>query len=136
MKNIELFNLALWNKPEKLHFECASDGKSKISDYSKTTVLADSLDNLLLDKPHHPTYVKIDVGGAEFEILQGMDEIIKRDHPKLAINISYKLRDIWEIPLYLMETYPGYRCYIRQHWYHTETVLYAIWEKDKKEKKK
>jgi FkbM family methyltransferase len=128
-QNIELHDIGVWSKPSRQRFLCVGGGKSKIREDGKISIKCDSLDNLLLEKPHRPTYIKIDVVESELETLKGMTEIIKRDHPKLAIALYHKPRDIWELPLYLMEKFPEYKYFIRQHWYHTKTVLYAVLDK-------
>jgi FkbM family methyltransferase len=129
LEDVELYKIATWSKPCKQHFTCLGGGNSQIREDGRITVNCDKLDNILLDKPHRPTYVKMDVGGAELETLKGMNEILKRDLPKLAVSLYRKPRDIWEIPMYIIKNFPEYRIFIRQHWYHTKTVMYAVADK-------
>ena len=72
------------------------------------------------------TFVKMDIEGAEMDALQGMEKMIQRNKPKLAICIYHKFEDLWEIPNYIKSLVPEYSFLIRHHNYdHTETVLYA-----------
>ena len=86
-----------------------------------------SLDDYFYDKNKKPTYIKLDVEGAEMKALKGAEGIISEFKPKLAVSIYHNLEDIWEIPLYLVDKYPFYNYYIRHHDVSTfETILYAV----------
>jgi len=75
------------------------------------------------------TFVKMDVEGAELDALKGMEEMLKRDMPKLAISVYHKLEDLWEIPLFLKSVIPQYEFSLRHHRDGmAETVLYAVVE--------
>jgi FkbM family methyltransferase len=123
----KIFNLAVSHSKQRLRF--VSDGDSSTIDNSGNQfVSADSLDNILLNEAHRPTYIKMDIEGAELDALRGVEKLIDRDHPKLAISVYHKIEDVWEIPHYIMRRHPGYRIYLRQHAAFTETVCYGIWE--------
>lgn len=84
-----------------------------------------ALDDVVGDRP--VTYIKMDIEGAELEALQGAENIIRKQHPRLAVSIYHKPEDIWTIPRLLMKYYEGYWFYMRHYsfsWY--DTVLYAI----------
>ena len=73
------------------------------------------------------TYIKMDIEGAEMEALHGMEALIKRDKPKLAICVYHKTGDLWEIPLYIHSLVPEYKMILRHHSPDSsETVLYAF----------
>ena len=73
------------------------------------------------------SFIKMDIEGAEMDALRGAEELIRKQHPKLAICIYHKFSDLWEIPLYIKSLYPDYRLYIRHHTpLYLETVCYAI----------
>jgi FkbM family methyltransferase len=59
-----------------------ADGK-----YIASTIDAITVDSLLDSLPA-VSFVKIDVEGAEFNVLAGMQQLIARDHPVLAIELS------------------------------------------------
>lgn len=72
------------------------------------------------------TFVKMDIEGAEMDALRGMEKLMKRDRPKLAICVYHKPEDIWKIPLYIKSVVPGYTFILRHHSHDaSETVLYA-----------
>lgn len=69
----------------------------------------------------------MDVEGAEYEALKGAAEIIKNQHPVLAISLYHKPEDVFEIPKLILDIYSGYKLYLRHYSFSRhETVLYAI----------
>lgn len=74
-----------------------------------------------------PTYVKIDIEGAELDALNGARKIIQQYSPVLAI-CTYHLQDhLWNIPLLIQSINPNYSFFLRPHlvegW---DLVCYAI----------
>lgn len=80
----------------------------------------------VVDPDDKITLIKMDIEGAEVPALRGMEQIIKRDKPKLAICIYHMIEDLWIIPLYIHSLVPEYKLYVRHHttkfW---DSVLYA-----------
>ena len=75
------------------------------------------------------TTIKMDIEGSELDALKGAAEIIKRDHPKLAICIYHKSEDLFSCILFINHIVGNgvYKYYIRHHSDNiTETVLYAL----------
>jgi FkbM family methyltransferase len=71
--------------------------------------------------------MKIDVEGAEAQVLRGARKIIARSRPVLALSLYHNPQDPWELPELLFELCPDYRFHIRQHSFNSfELVLYAI----------
>ncbi len=74
-----------------------------------------------------PTYIKIDIEGAELDALNGARGIIQRYFPVLAV-CSYHVQDhLWKIPLLIQSINPNYSFFLRPHlvegW---DLVCYAI----------
>ena len=84
------------------------------------------LDTYCREKDIIPTYIKMDIEGAEMEALLGAQGNIKNNKPKLAICLYHKPEDIIEIPHIILSINPDYKLAIRHYttcnW---ETVLYA-----------
>lgn len=92
-------------------------------------IAVDSLDHVLADKEEkeYPTFIKIDIEGAELNALQGAQHTITLKKPKLAISIYHKPEDIIELIVYLKNLVPEYKFYLRHYTNKTyDTVLYAI----------
>jgi hypothetical protein len=88
-----------------------------------------ALDSLFADAPDSglPTFIKMDIEGAEKEALRGAKGVIKRNKPKLAICAYHKPEDVYVLPQAIMAIRDDYRFALRQHvdglW---DTVLYAV----------
>lgn len=85
-----------------------------------------NLDDWCAKNAVEPTFIKMDVEGAELDALKGASETIKRLKPKLTICLYHKLEDMWEIPLYLHQIVPEYKFYCHKHHMRNEFVLYAV----------
>jgi len=71
-------------------------------------------------------FIKLDVEGSEMAALRGAAQSLARFRPKLAISLYHNPQDIFEIPLHLHKTLPGYEFYLDHYSIHAEeTVLYA-----------
>jgi len=62
-----------------------------------------------------PTYVKIDVEGAEAEVLAGAAGTLGRWKPTVAIASYHRPKDLFDLPLWLAAVAPDYRFYLRSH---------------------
>ena len=74
-----------------------------------------------------PTFIKMDIEGAEPDAIAGARNTITANSPILTV-CSYHLQDhLWRIPLLIHEIQPDYRLYLRPHllegW---DTVCYAV----------
>jgi FkbM family methyltransferase len=88
-----------------------------------------SLDAVFLGKPDSelPTFIKMDIEGAEQEALMGAADIIRRVKPKLAISAYHKPEDMYALPRIIMRLRDDYRFALRQHVVGSaDTVLYAV----------
>jgi FkbM family methyltransferase len=84
-----------------------------------------TLDQLL--DGERPTFVKMDVEGAEADVLRGGAQVIARHAPVLAVCLYHRPADLWEIPLLIRSLCDDYRLFLRRYsdecW---ETVCYAV----------
>lgn len=129
--NIEIINKGLWHKDDILSIG-ASGSSSKILDSGMTSMSGcanlTSLDNFFAGKQAEelPTFIKLDIEGAEKQALLGAKSIIEKAHPKLAICVYHKVEDIYELPRIISE-YGQYKYKLRHYSKNMcETVLYAV----------
>ena len=108
----------------RMSFITAKEGSSAVADSGTHATQLICIDDVL---PHfEPTFVKMDVEGAETDALIGAKKIICDYRPDLAICVYHYVNDIFEIPLMLHQWGLGYKFYLRAHSSCTmETVLYA-----------
>lgn len=123
IKNISVINGAVWDKKETIIFSDNGPG-SAMRDDGSVYVNGIDIDSIMNGKC--VTYIKMDIEGSELKALQGANNVITTNKPKLAVCIYHKDEDIYEIGNYLLELVPEYKFIIRHYnsniW---ETVLYA-----------
>lgn len=89
------------------------------------TVTCAPLDKSIME--YHPTFIKMDIEGAEPEAIRGASMILQEWEPILAICLYHAQEHLWEIPLLIKKLNPNYRLFLRRYadecW---ETVCYAI----------
>lgn len=133
--NIKLFNLdhvvikekGAGSKNTTMYFE--SDDVSSISQLGNKGKFSVPVAKIDDDIPEAVTFIKMDVEGAEEDVLLGCVEQIKKNHPKLAISIYHNHKDMWKIARMIDEIDPSYDFYIRYYgspYFPTEYVLYAL----------
>ena len=129
-KNIYLVNKGLWSTESTLIFftDALSGSASFVNGHDHEIKMpVTSLDAFFLDKPTLPTFIQLDIEGAELEALKGAEQIIRNQKPKLAICVYHKYEDVYEIPELLYQFNPEYKFWLQ----HCEdgiydTILYAM----------
>ena len=99
---------------------------SKVVDGGATEdVECRSLDSVLAGA--RPTFIKMDIEGAELEALAGARQVMARDRPVMAVCAYHKCDHLWIIPQLLKAGNPDYQIFLRRYaedcW---ETVYYAV----------
>lgn len=125
----ELVRKALWSETKRLSIDARGDYASSVREWDGTDTEqiteAIALDDYLAGR--QITFLKMDVEGAEAEVLKGARDTIMRQHPRLAVSIYHKLTDIVRLPEQILSYYPGYRLYLRHYSFSDyDTVLYAL----------
>lgn len=113
----------------QLRFACGDKINSVISDKGEAVIQCVALDHVI--PGFNPTFISMDVEGAECEALKGAETLIKESKPDLAICVYHAPNHIWDIPLYLESLHLGYKFYLRNYTsVIAETVLYATAEEE------
>ena len=123
--NVQIYNLACWDKKEILYFQSNLTAGHVIS-CGEVEIEADTLDNILSEEKI--TFIKMDIEGAEENALIGAKKIICEQTPLLAICLYHDLKDFYKIPLLIKSYNENYTFYIRHYTelVDQETVCYAI----------
>ena len=122
-----LFPCGVWDKTEMLAFKSGLQSSSSISESGDVYVQCIALDDVLQD--FKPTFIKMDIEGAELEALLGAENMIREHKPDLAISVYHKVEHMIDIPLLIKNFNPNYKLYLRCHGLHgMETILYAVSE--------
>lgn len=122
-----LFPCGVYAETTQLRFATNIDAQSsaKVSASGDSIIQCVSLDEAL--QGFAPTFIKMDIEGAETAALKGAQGLIETYGPSLAICIYHRLSDLWEIPWLISSMRSDYRYYLRNYNYlGLETVLYAF----------
>jgi FkbM family methyltransferase len=74
-----------------------------------------------------PTFVKMDIEGAELDALRGARRIIREHAPVLAVCAYHAQDHVWNIPRLIHSIRPDYRFFLRPHLMEAwDLVCYAV----------
>jgi hypothetical protein len=74
-----------------------------------------------------PTFIKMDVEGAEAGTLRGAEGLLRGRRPVLAVSAYHHQADLWRLPALLATLADDYRLHLRAHRPDGfDCVLYAI----------
>ncbi len=124
--NIDVQHGGLWHMTNTCRFASGGLGNSRFELDGDTIANTFGLDEFFADK-HAPTFIKMDIEGAECMALSGAAKLIKSHRPKLAVCTYHSLRDMYAVPQKILSLNPGYTLALRHysHWY-AESVCYAV----------
>ena len=106
-------------------FDATGLASAQLSGGGQYQVDCVAIDEVLIDSL--PTFVKMDIEGAEAAALAGSRRVISSGRPLLAVAAYHKQADLWELPHLVRDMVSGYRMYLRPHAGEAfETVLYAV----------
>jgi hypothetical protein len=73
-----------------------------------------------------PSFIKMDIEGAEPEALRGASRLMQDRVPSIAACLYHDRKHLWEIPLLIKAAQPSYQLFLRRYadecW---ETLCYA-----------
>ena len=123
---IKTSDLALGRQSENLYFDAQGVASSSLSSSGSIQIQSEPLDILLAEES--PTYIKMDIEGAEIGALTGASQSICRHLPILAISVYHHQDHIWTVPLMIHSLSNGYKFYLRRYTPRVldDLVLYAI----------
>ncbi len=122
---IHAYRLAIGEEHATVRFESTGTVQAAISSSGDIEVEQVPLDDLLQGEA--PTYIKMDIEGAEYGALAGSRQLIAKSDPLLAVCLYHTPIDFWRIPLRIHELAPKHTLHIRPHvedgW---DLVCYAV----------
>lgn len=126
-KKIDTIHGGLWHMTNVVSFVSGEFGNSRFSEEGAELVKVFGIDDFFADKTDIPTFIKMDIEGAEASALDGAAETIKKHHPKLAICVYHSLQDMYVLPKRILHYNPDYKLFLRHYskWY-AESVCYAV----------
>ena len=124
-RKISLHNLAVGASRTQVRFNATGTEGAAVASHGEITVECYPLDEILHER--RPTYLKMDIEGAERDAIDGAQSTIRTHHPAMAVCVYHKQNDLWRLPLAIRSLYSDYRFFLRTHevdgW---QTVCYAV----------
>jgi FkbM family methyltransferase len=111
-RRIDSFNVAVSAMPGKLRFDATGGEGARLSTNGCTTVDCARIDDLMTQD--EPTFLKMDIEGAEMDALRGASRTIGHQ-PLLSICVYHRQSDLWRVPLFIRSLEPGYKFFLRPH---------------------
>ncbi len=96
-EKITIYPLAATDRRGKLHFDATGTAAATISESGTIEINCAPLDEILADSC--PTYIKMDIEGAELDALLGAKQVIPKFKPILAISVYHQQNHLWRIPM-------------------------------------
>lgn len=113
------------NRPVCLVIGFRGDTSSRYEENGEISVEVDSIDYVM--EGRRVTMIKMDIEGAELEVLHGAKKTFPKYKTLLAICVYHKREDLFTIPQYIKSLIPEYRLFLRAYEkMATELVLYAV----------
>lgn len=129
---VNCFNLGVDKNTKNIKYVGGFGGNSHINNVGNMTGRVVDMDYHLYNtygKKCKPTFIKMDIEGAEIDALLGAKRIIKSNKPICAISNYHKSNHLWDIPFLLKKLVPKYRIYFRHHTNtYADTICYAVLE--------
>lgn len=123
-ERIRVIQKAVGSKRRTITFDATGTAGSSVGKGNQQ-VESVPLDELL--KGEKPTFIKMDIEGAEPDALLGMKKILAQDAPTLAVCLYHVQEHLWQIPLLIHSLNDQYDLFLRRYadecW---ETVCYAV----------
>jgi FkbM family methyltransferase len=121
---IEPHQAAVGRRRQKLRFAATGNMAAAVSDAGQMEIDCVALDAVLADRT--PTFIKMDIEGAEPEALAGAAHVIRRSAPTLAVCAYHRQDHLWRIPLQIHALGVPYALFLRRHGEATgEVVCFA-----------
>jgi len=114
------------DRDETLSFQATNTaGSTLLTGEGNSSIECRKLDTLFAAES--PTYIKMDIEGAEPQALAGGAEVMRSKHPVLAICLYHRCEHLWQLPSLIHSIYPGYHIFLRRYsedcW---EIMCYAV----------
>ncbi len=122
---ISALNVAVGAKRGQCRFQASGNDGARLATDGNVVVECIPIDDLAAEAG--PTFIKMDIEGAELEALEGARRSIQTHRPILSICVYHKQNDLWSIPLFIHTLVEDYRLFLRPHEVDgKELVCYAV----------
>ncbi|MDA1038704.1 MAG: FkbM family methyltransferase [Planctomycetota bacterium] len=120
----DVFPYAVGSRAEKLRFEATGGVDARLTASGNVEVECRRLDDLLVTS--RPSFVKMDIEGAEIEALAGAHRVLTFHQPACAVCVYHRQDHLWNVPLRLHADLPRHGIHLRAHRSSYDIVCYAL----------
>ncbi len=114
LENIKLVNAAVGDSYGEILFTQAA-GRGGARGKGKTVAVnQETADRLVNASGIAPSFIKMDLEGAEINAINGAAKTIEEYGPRLIIAAYHRIDDLWTIPKLLLSINPAYKIYLRK----------------------
>ena len=122
---VKVLELAAGARREVVQFMADGEVWSGVNEAGAIGVTCAPLDEALVNET--PTFIKMDIEGAEPEAMAGAARVLREQAPVLAICLYHRAEHLWELPLLIKSLNPDYHLFLRRYSDATwEQVCYAV----------
>ena len=122
--DITLENLGLSDKEGEESYFPQGTGSKKDSSGNLTAKFIDLDTYVVRNNLPRVDYIKLDIEGAELEMLHGASKTITEFKPKMAVSAYHKLEDLWTLATYIKSLRADYEFEFRH--YKVDCTNYAL----------
>jgi len=111
--------------PRQVRFSASGLASSGIAEQGSEVIQTVAIDTAL--RGWRPSYIKLDIEGAEADALRGMSATLQTARPVVAVCVYHKPADLWQLPRLVADLLPDANLFLRSHaWNGFDLVLYAV----------
>ena len=122
-KNFVVENLALGSRKREMNYNPTGGAASRLDKNGTETAFVTTIDSYVGEKNlPRVDFIKMDVEGAELDILKGATITIAKFKPILALSAYHKLDDFWTLTNFIKSIRPDYEFAMRQYATTTEDI--------------
>ncbi|MDD6181134.1 MAG: FkbM family methyltransferase [Desulfovibrionaceae bacterium] len=101
------------------------DGALPPEDGGKKKIPLVRMDDWCEERQVRPGFIRVDLAGGALAAIVGAQRVIRTQKPRMAVNVSHALGDMWNVPLALKQLVPEYRLACRASAPAGGVMLYA-----------
>ncbi|MEI6494404.1 MAG: FkbM family methyltransferase, partial [Verrucomicrobiota bacterium] len=125
LKDVVLFPCGVDSETAMRRFQPGQGAASAIDAGGGEMIQVVAMDDVL--PRFRPTFIKLDIEGAEIAALNGAAGLIRAHCPRIAACAYHLPSHLWEVPLLLKELVPTHKLHLRYHGFNGfDVVAYAV----------